>query len=176
LSIVYPEITFDWKPWEILPEAPPEGIRLEFDSVSPKLTKLAGEVGLWMRVPSIQPNSHLSLLGAFYARERGRFKEYHEAVFSALWNNDENIGNIEELVRLAKGIGLDPQGLKKCLREDRERYESRLRESEDEANKDGVKLVPTFVFNKKRIVGNVSIKHIEGFVKRIARSTEMRIR
>jgi predicted DsbA family dithiol-disulfide isomerase len=172
LSISYPEITFDWKPWEILPEAPAEGIRLEFDSVSAKLTKLASEVGLWMRVPSIQPNSHLSLLAAFYARERGKFKEYHEAIFNALWDNDENIGNLEELLRLAKRIGLDTQDFKKCLVEDKQRYESRLRESEDEASKDGVELVPTFVFNRKKIVGNVSIKHIEGFVRGIVRSTK----
>jgi predicted DsbA family dithiol-disulfide isomerase len=174
-NVKYPQITFDWKPWEILSEAPPEGIRLEFDSVSPKLTKLASEVGLWMRVPSIQPNSHLPLLGVFYAKERGKLKEYNEAAFSALWDNDENIGDLGVLSRVARQTGLDPQGFKSSLLGDKERYESRLRESETEASKDGVELVPTFVFNERKIVGNVSIKHIEGFVRRVVRSHEAKI-
>jgi predicted DsbA family dithiol-disulfide isomerase len=171
LKVMYPEIVFDWRPWEILPEAPPEGIKLEFDSVSSKLTKLASEVGLWMHVPSIQPNSHIALLGAFYAKEQGKMEEYHNAVFSALWEDDRNIGILDELSTIVEKVGLNPEDFKRRLVGDAEEYESRLRRSENDANNDNVELVPTYVFNDRKIVGNVSVKHIEGFVRRIARSS-----
>nr|MDO8134130.1 DsbA family protein [Candidatus Njordarchaeum guaymaensis] len=170
-DVKYPEITFDWKPWEILPEAPPEGITLEFDSVSPNLTKLAGEVGLWMRVPLIQPNSHLALLGFFYAEENGKLKEYHSAVFGALWEDDENIGKLEVLSGIVGRIGLDAKDFKSCLVSGKEKYEAKLRDSETEASNDNVELAPTYVYNDKKIVGNVSVKHIEGFIRTIARSS-----
>ena len=85
----YPEVSFEWKPWEIVPEAPKGGIHLDFGTVSPPLARLAEEAGLWLRCPSIQPNSHLALLGLYFARRNHKFLEYHNAVFDALWNNDE---------------------------------------------------------------------------------------
>jgi predicted DsbA family dithiol-disulfide isomerase len=171
-NVMYPRIVFDWRPWEILPEAPPEGIKLEYDSVSPKLVKLASEVGLWMRVPSIQPNSHLALLGIFYAKEQGKIEEYHKAVFGALWEDDRNIGILDELSSIVEKTGLNSEDFKIHLVKHRERYESRLRESENDANNDSVELVPTYIFDGKSIVGNVSLRHIEGFVRRIARTSE----
>jgi len=127
-----------------------------------------------MRVPSIQPNSHLALLGVFYAKECGNLREYHNAVFSALWDNDQNIGSLRVLSSIVGRIGLDPKDFESRLIGDKEKYEARLRESETEANNDNVKLVPTYVFGNRKIVGNVSIKHIEGFVRRAVRSQRMR--
>jgi len=126
-----------------------------------------------MRVPSIQPNSHLALLGVFYAKDRGNLSEYHNAVFSALWDNDQNIGTLRVLSSIVGRIGLDPRDFELRLTIDKEKYEARLQESETEANNDKVKLVPTYVFGNRKIVGNVSIKHIEGFVRRAVRSQRM---
>ncbi|WXG44770.1 MAG: DsbA family protein [Promethearchaeati archaeon SRVP18_Atabeyarchaeia-1] len=162
----YSEVSFSWKPWEILPEAPAEGLHLEFDSVSPRLAKLAEEAGMWLRAPSIQPNSHLALLGLFYAREKQKFQEYHNAVFDALWNNDENIGQPATLTRIVDKTGLDPLDFKSVIADHKGKYEQMLAGSERDAEIDSIKLAPTFMFGEKQIVGNVSARRIEKFIAR----------
>jgi predicted DsbA family dithiol-disulfide isomerase len=169
----YPQAVFGWKPWEIVPDAPAEGIHLDFGNVSPPLAKLAEEAGLWLRCPSIQPNSHLALLGLFYAKEKHKFQEFHDAVFDALWNNDENIGQLATLGMIIERIGLDPKGFKSSLENDRDRYEKMLAESEQDAITDKVELAPTYIFGEKRIIGNVSTRRVEKFIKRIAAAREV---
>jgi predicted DsbA family dithiol-disulfide isomerase len=162
----YPEVGFEWKPWEIVPEAPPEGIHLDFGTVSPPLARLAEEAGLWLRCPSIQPNSHLALLGLFFAKENHRFQEYHDAVFDALWNNDENIGQLNTLGRIMEKVGLNQKAFRSSLENGEDGLERRLAESEQDAIKDNVELAPTYLCGGKRIIGNVSARKVEKFIQK----------
>jgi predicted DsbA family dithiol-disulfide isomerase len=169
----YPTIHFDWKPWEILPEMPAEGIVLDFGSVSSALARLAEEAGLWMRPPRIQPNSHLALMGLFYAEEHGKLEQYNDAVFKALWNEEQNIGELQTLSRIVGGAGLDSTEFKRRMETEKERYAGKLEESERDAVKDNIQLAPTFVIGEKHIVGNVSARRIEKFIKRVAAHDEI---
>ncbi|WXG47395.1 MAG: DsbA family protein [Candidatus Atabeyarchaeum deiterrae] len=168
----YPAVHFDYSPWEIVPEAPVEGITLEYDSVDPRIARLAEEAGLWMRAPKIQPNSHMALLGFFYAKARGKEARYTDAVFDALWNHDENIGQLHSLSEVVGKIGLDPVEFRDQLATGRDSYEEILARSERDAVTDKIKLVPTFVFGQSQIIGNVSAKQIESFIKHALASRE----
>jgi predicted DsbA family dithiol-disulfide isomerase len=164
----YPTVHYDWKPWEILPEIPPEGLILDYGTVSPALAKLAEEAGLWIRPPRIQPNSHLALMGLFYAEEHGKLEQYNDTVFKALWNEEQNIGELQTLSRIVGKAGLDSAEFKRRMETKKERYADKLNESEGDAIKDNIQLAPTFVFGEKQIVGNVSAKRVEKFVRRVA--------
>ncbi len=169
----YPTVHFDWKPWEILPGMPAEGIVLDFGSVSSALARLAEEVGLWIRAPPIQPNSHLALMGLFYADEHGKSEQYNDAVFKALWNEEENIGELQTLSRIVGKAGLDSAEFKRKMEIEKERYVDKLEESERDAVRDNIQLAPTFVFGEKQIVGNVSARKVEKFIKRVAAHDEI---
>jgi predicted DsbA family dithiol-disulfide isomerase len=168
----YSGVSFEWKPWEIVPETPKEGIHLDLGKVSPPLAKLAEEAGLWLPCPTIQPNSHLALLGLFYAKENGRFQDYHNAVFDALWNHDENIGQLNTLGDIMQKVGLSQEIFRSNLENDDDRYERMLTESEQDAVKDNVELAPTYMSDGNRIIGNVSARRVEKFIKRIAAAKE----
>jgi predicted DsbA family dithiol-disulfide isomerase len=169
----YPAVHYDWKPWEILPETPPEGFVLDYGSVSPTLAKLAEEAGLWIRPPPIQPNSHLALMGLFYAEEHGKLEQYNDTVFKALWNEEQNIGELQTLSRIVGKVGLNSTEFKRRMETENERYADKLEESERDAVKDNIQLAPTFVFGEKQIVGNVSARRVEKFIKRVAAEDEI---
>jgi predicted DsbA family dithiol-disulfide isomerase len=169
----YPNVHYDWKPWEILPEMPPEGLILDYGSVSPSLAKLAEEAGLWIRPPRIQPNSHLALMGLFYAHEHGKLEQYNDAVFKALWNEEQNIGELQTLSQIVAKAGLDSTEFKRRIETERERYAEKLEESERDAVKDNIQLAPTFVFREKQIVGNVSAMRVEKFIRHVATHDEI---
>jgi predicted DsbA family dithiol-disulfide isomerase len=173
-SAKYPKVGYVWKPWEILPEAPADGIRLDFDSVSTSLSRLAEEAGLWLRSPPIQPNSHIALLALFYAKENNKFQEYHNAIFDALWNSGENIGRMATVSHIMSRIGLNQAEFKQCLENDRDKYERYLAESEHDAEEDCIQLAPTYVSGERQIVGNVSARRIERFIQRVASLREKR--
>jgi predicted DsbA family dithiol-disulfide isomerase len=172
----YPSVRYDWKPWEICPETPPEGIVLDFGSVSPALAKLAEEAGFWMRPPSIQPNSHFTLMALFYAKEHGKLEPYNDAVFKALWDESKNIGELQTLSRIIGEIGLDPKEFTRSMEVQHDKYAAMLEESENDAINDDIQLAPTFLFGEKRIIGNVSASRVEKFVEHAAASRELEIR
>jgi predicted DsbA family dithiol-disulfide isomerase len=164
----FPAIGYDWKPWEICPETPTEGIVLDFGCVSPTLAKLAEEAGFQIHPPSIQPNSHMALMSLFYAKENGRLEQYNSAVFKALWEGSKNIGELETISRIMGEIGLDSTDYNQAMKKHRDKYAAMLEESESNAIDDDVQLAPTFVFGEKRIVGNVSARKIDRFIEKIA--------
>jgi len=166
----FPNVRFDWKPWEICPETPAEGVILDFGCVSPAVAKLAAEAGFQLHSPSIQPNSHLALMALFYAKQHGKLEQYNSAVFKALWNESRNIGELRTLSRIIGKLGLDPKEFNRSIAADHDRYATLLEESESDAIKDDIQLAPTFLFGQKRIVGNVSARRIEKFIGHIAAS------
>jgi predicted DsbA family dithiol-disulfide isomerase len=172
-QVKYPTVRYDWKPWEICPETPAEGIVLDFGRVSPALAKLAEEAGFWIRPPSIQPNSHLALIALFYAKERGKLEHYNSAVFKALWDESKNIGELQTLSRIIGEIGLDSTEFKRSMEVEQDRYAAMLEESESDAIDDDIELAPTFLFGQKRIIGNVSARRVERFIELVAASAEL---
>jgi predicted DsbA family dithiol-disulfide isomerase len=166
----FPKVRFNWKPWEICPETPTEGVVLDFGCVSPAVAKLADEAGFQLRSPSIQPNSHLALMSLFYANERDKLEQYNSAVFKALWNESRNIGELRTLSRIIGEIGLNPKEFDRTIVADHDRYAGLLEESESDAIRDNIQLAPTFLFGQKQIVGNVSARRIEKFIGRIVAS------
>jgi predicted DsbA family dithiol-disulfide isomerase len=96
--------------------------------------------------PSFVP-SHKALLGAEYAWiEAGSaaFDAYNEAVYRAFWERYEDISDLDVLVRLAAGAGLDEAAFAEAIRS--ERYADNLIPFDDPIYGIGVRHVPTFLF------------------------------
>lgn len=140
----------EWKGVEIHPETPNEG-----EPMSPELQQklmnpwgpvqdFVTEEGLEFRVPPVLANSRLALEATEYAREQGKFPQFHRAVFEGYWQHGRDIGRLAVLGEIAREVGLDPAALEGYLKEGRGR--PKLQASMEEAATHQVAGVPSFVF------------------------------
>ena len=153
------EIDVKWKGFEIHPETPAGGsdlASLGFDeayvtAMLSRVLELSDEAGLKVNLPSRISNSRLALQVAEFAKENGKFKEYHEAVFRAYWQEGKDIGHNEQLFSLAVQVGLDIEELESYLESGKaaDQLSHHLQEVRDY----GISGVPTFVIGNKIVVG-----------------------
>lgn len=143
----------EWKGLEIHPETPDDGKPMS-EELGQKLTNPWGPVqhfitdeGLEFRLPSVLANSRRALEATEYAREQGRFPQFHRAVFEGYWQQDRDIGQVAVLAEIAREVGLDPAGLQDYLKQGRGR--PRLKANVEAAATWEVAGVPSFVFGDR---------------------------
>lgn len=150
--------------YELHPETPPEGISLKesfpqmnIQEKQDQLNKMGAPYGITFNNLSRVVNTHLALQASEFARDEGKFHEYHEKLLYANYNEGKDIGDINVLLELAQSINLDPQKLKSAL--DEKSYEARLLEVQDQAEEDQIMATPTVIINDQyRIVGAQSLQ------------------
>ncbi|MDP6347396.1 MAG: DsbA family oxidoreductase [Dehalococcoidia bacterium] len=164
-------IEVEWKGLEIHPETPPEGsdlssLGLDEDRVAAlrsRVLEMAQESGLKLEFRSRISNSRLALQVAEFAKGKGRFKEYHDAVFRAYWQESHDIGDRNQLLSIAVRAGLDIQELKSYLESDLSA--ASLDQSLEEAMRYGISGVPTFIIGNKKVVGAQPYEVLEGILR-----------
>ena len=152
-------VDVEWKGFEIHPETPAGGsdlTSLGFDeatvaAISSQVRNLSEEANLKLNLPSRISNSRLALQIAEFAKEKGKFKEFHEAVFRAYWQEGKDIGHREQLFTLAAQAGLDSEELESYLESDK--AADKLNQYLQEVREYGISGVPTFVIGNKMVVG-----------------------
>lgn len=152
------DVEVEWRPLEIHPETPSGGVTLEelgldphyMDMIIENVIRLASEIGLNLVQPKKIPNSKLALMLCEFAKENGKFNEYHNIVFRAYWEDQMDIGDPDTLFDIIDGLGLDPEKAEKFLKNGivQEKIERYLLE----AKAWGIDSVPTF------IIGNIKIE------------------
>ena len=146
-----------WAPFELHPEAPPDGIpreayfgRARSDSMRDRLRSVASEVGLTMESRDVIINSRRALAAAEFAREHGRFEAMHHSLFKAHWELTGRLENVDDLVTIGAGVGLDPAALRLAIEDGR--YEAVLDETRQEAESAGINAIPAHVFGGRYLV------------------------
>jgi predicted DsbA family dithiol-disulfide isomerase len=134
---------------------PPEGMPRpakpgEANELSPSVKHLADEIGLKMKRPDFIACSRPALEAAEYAKEKGKFEEFHLAVFRAYWEDARNIGLLPVLTEIAGNCGLDGVELERVLKEGR--YAAAIETQNREAGELGVTGIPAY------LVGNYFIE------------------
>jgi predicted DsbA family dithiol-disulfide isomerase len=106
------DVSIQWRPFELRPEPTPT-LRPEDDYLpnawESSVYPLARKLGVPLRLPSIspQPYSRLAHEGYQFAKQAGKHLEYNSRVFHAFFQEDRDIGNLDELTQLAGDVGLD---------------------------------------------------------------------
>jgi predicted DsbA family dithiol-disulfide isomerase len=153
-----------------VPALDPQGDYLQ-NAWTNSVYPLAGRLGITMKLPPMQPRSRLAHEAAHWARSRGRFDDYHEAIFRAFFERGENLGEIEVLASLAPALGLEAESLRQAL-EGREFAKSVL-DDEREAEVLGVSGVPAFIADRKAALSGVqpveSLKRLVDHVRAAAK-------
>ena len=110
------------------------------------------EFGIVFGNLSLLSNSRLSLEASEYARDMGKYEQFHERIFHAYFTEAIDIGSVNNLCDAAAKCGLDPDDIRGALTD--HRYQHRLDEARKEAQKINLTGVPTFIISDKhKIVG-----------------------
>jgi predicted DsbA family dithiol-disulfide isomerase len=161
-------VTVEWMPFELRP-APsptlrPEGEYLQRvwrESVYP----MAEQLGLRMVFPRISPQPHTGLAfeGYQYALDHKQGKAYTHRMFTAFFQEERNIGDINVLGEIAQELGLDDQEFRKALEtgQHRERHLAALRHATKEMQ---ITAVPTFAVDGHVLRGLPSSSQLQQFL------------
>lgn len=161
------DVEIEWRGLEIHPETPPEGQTLMemgldhhyIEMVIENVTALASEINIILKPPKIIANSKMALRLCEYARDNGKFDEYHTEVFKAYWEDGLNIGDMEVLLDIIDRIGLDYKKAKDFLK--KPKVSERIDRFILEAKALGVDSVPTFIIGNIKIEGAQPYKLIK---------------
>jgi len=163
-----------WRPYELHPEAPVEGIpreayfgRARSEQMHSYMESVAQSVGLDMKTRDVIINSRRALGAAEFAREQARFDEMHHALFKAHWEGTGKLEEIDDLVRIGDSVGLDGAELRSAIEEDR--YASVIDENRRVASSVGIEAIPAHVFGRRYLVlGAQPYEVLKEVVERIA--------
>lgn len=150
-------VRITWLPFELHPEAPPEGIprdayfgRARSLQVHSYLQQVAQEVGLKMETRDVIINSRRALGAAEFAREYGKYEEMHHALFKAHWEQTGRLEDVDDLVRIGTEVGLDAGELRNAIEQGR--YEDVIDENRQVATSAGINAIPAHVFGRRYLV------------------------
>ena len=110
--------------------------------------------GLHFKSTPVQANSHKALEAAEFARDMGPdvFDRFHKRLFRAYFEEQENIGLVDVLCRLAAECDMDAELLQGAL--ERQQFAARVDRGVRWAHEIGISSTPTFIFaNQYAIVG-----------------------
>ena len=113
-----------------------------------------------MRLPLFHIHyTHLAFEGCQFAKERGLGNEYHHRVFTAFFQEEQNIEDIDVLTKLAVEVGLPETEFKDALvtRKYKEKHQA-IQHAYDEAN---IMAVPTVMIGDEVIQGLASKETLE---------------
>lgn len=120
-----------------------------------ELEPLCRQVGLKMCIPPKvvpRPYTRLAFQGLYFAREQGREDAYCHRVFRAYFEEERDIGDLQELTSLAAEAGLDPESFRAALESGQ--WEAEELEAVRHAKQDlKVQMVPTAFLGEHRLEG-----------------------
>jgi predicted DsbA family dithiol-disulfide isomerase len=148
-----------WLPFDLHPEYPPEGIPLaqlhrrygigvgERDPLRDRFEA----AGLEYNRPETVPNTRLALRMSELARERELHGAFHDRLMEAYWSQATNLGDPDELRRLADEVGLDANDVEAVIA-DHAAYLDLVEGSTRQAQSIGINAIPAFLLDRRLIV------------------------
>jgi predicted DsbA family dithiol-disulfide isomerase len=148
-----------WLSFDLHPEYPPEGLPLaelhrryglESGARDPLRDRFAA-AGLTYNRPETVPNTKLALRLSELARARDLHQPFHDRLMDAYWSEATNIGEPDELRRLAADVGLDATDVDRVIADPSENLDV-VEGSTRQALSIGITAVPGFLLDRRLIV------------------------
>ncbi len=121
------------------------------DEAKGKIVRISRETGVPLRIPAKWPDSAHTLETAAFAKDHNLFAAYHEAVFVAAFEKEQDIGDRSVLLGVAAQVGLPVAELERALQSGE--LTQRIRATEREATKFGIVGYPTFLLGEFPLIG-----------------------
>jgi len=166
-----------WLHFPLHPETPPEGIAMKdlYRNRNPEETKAAGdnfrnlmaEAGLPYGKRTRMDNSRLAQeLGSWADTQTGG-EAFHDAMFTAYFVDDRNIGDSDVLLEIAGSVGLDVEEAGQVLKT--RSFGAAVTVDWDRAYNDGVTGVPTFSSRDLFVFGCQPYEILERFYNHLVK-------
>lgn len=157
------DLKVNWCFIEIHPETPIAGKSFkdlpytdaEFKNLTSNLNDMASADDLALIKQSVTVNSHNAILFAEASKKLGKetFYKVHNLLYKSLFEDGKNIGQVNELITIAKSLGLDEEFVTNAI--DDKEIASHLPIYIKWATKFKVTSVPTFIFGDEVVNGVV---------------------
>lgn len=151
-------VDVSWKPFELNPGMPPEGIeRKEYmlkkfgtsdiSGMQKRLTEAGAENGVRFNFELIKrvPNTFAAHRLLWFAQKEGKQHQLSETLFRKYFFDGEDIGKIDVLLEAASEVSLDREEMKRFLNSDA--GSDNVNEEETFGRRMGISAVPTFILN-----------------------------
>ncbi|WP_053362621.1 DsbA family oxidoreductase [Bacillus sp. FJAT-27251] len=163
------DVEIEWMPYELRPY-PNETLKPGGDYLQntwrQSVYPMAENMGIKIVLPKVspQPHTHLAFEGFQYAKEKGKGNEYNDRMLRAFFQEEQDIGSIDVLTKLAGEIGLDEKEYKEALtaRRYKEAHQQALKHAYEEAN---ITAVPTFIIGDTKLAGMRSKETLEQIIE-----------
>ncbi len=166
-----------WAPYLLDPTIPAEGKprtpQTSADTPKSHLEEMADARGLtFTRGRSFTPNTHLALETVEFAYDHDQHSDgFHRALFKANFEQFDNLGDADQLVRIAGDHGIDGDELRQAL--DSGQYREQVDEQIQWARNVGVTGIPTFIFDYKyAMVGAQEYPAFQSMIERVTKLSE----
>ena len=140
-----------------------DGMDPEWHAYGEAVEGLAREAEIPMNHPAFIPWSRKAHELRLHAAEQGLGSPMHEEIFSARFQEGADIGRIDVLVAAAERVGLDASESKVVL--DIDKHRDRVVDLRQEAEKAGIKRVPTLRSGDLSLEGPASIGEVRHFLE-----------
>jgi predicted DsbA family dithiol-disulfide isomerase len=166
------DVKVRWTAFPLHPETPEDGLTLEelfagrpvdIKKIMARLKQVADELHLPLGGRKKTYNSRLAQELAKWAELKGRGDDFHKAVFQAYFVEGKNIGKIEELVHLAKSLGLSDREARSVL--ELRTFQEKVDFDWSRSHALGITGVPTFVVDQQTTVGFQPYEALEQFLR-----------
>ena len=161
-----------WIAFPLHPEIPEEGLALadlfkgaqvDINKVQARLKEAAAGLGIPLGERTKTYNTRRAQELSKWAEAQGAGEAFHRAVFKAYFVDGENIGAVDELVKIADGLGLPGEAARKALISGT--YQFAVDADWARAREMGITAVPTFVMGQRKITGAQPYDVLEKFVR-----------
>lgn len=158
-------IEVEWKAFELRPEGvemPPKSPEY-MERARKGVEQLAAQYGLDMKFNTKTDHSRHALEGAKYAEVHGKGNEYHDAVFAAYFQQDENINDLDVLTEIAGKLGLDQEDFRQAL--EKRTYMDAVLQDVAEARAIGITGVPCFIYGNRGVMGAQNYESLKALIE-----------
>lgn len=168
LKANYP-VDIRWIHFPLHPETPTQGMSLaelfagrDIAPMRQRLQQLMSDAGLPYGDRTHTYNSRLAQELGKWADSQEGGEAIHDALYKAYFADAVNISDIDELVKIAESVGLDPVQARRVI--EKREFESAVDEDWQRSRETGVTGVPTFYANDLVVVGCQPYETLEKFV------------
>ena len=109
------------------------------------------EASLEYNRPAVVPNTRLALRLTELAREQGLHEAFHDRLMDAYWSEATDIGDPDELRRLAAEAGLDADDVERVITEP-SAFLDVVEASTRQGQSIGINAIPAFLLDRRLIV------------------------
>ncbi len=170
------QVEVQWMPYELRPhptqQLKPEGSYLQ-QQWSEQVYPAARQLGIKAVLPRIspQPRTDLAFAGYQYALEEGKEEEYNARLFRAYFQEEQNIGDEEVLVKLASEIGLNANAYRQALKTKKYKraHQEALAHAYEEVE---IRDVPTFIIGDEMVEGLLAAPDLKEIILKKLEETE----